>query len=60
MGILLLSSILGGAVIILAVIVVAVLVIGTVFFGIGKITRRGERKGNVRPPDDPRGRRPRA
>ena len=50
----------GGFLIILGVIVVAALVIGAVVYGIGRTTRREERGGNVKPPDDPRERSPRA
>jgi hypothetical protein len=49
-----------GIVVIVVVIVVAVLVIGGVFVGIGKGTRREERRGTVHPPDDPQRRPPRA
>jgi len=50
----------GGFLIILGVIVVAVLVIGSVWYGIGRASRREERGGNVHGSDDPRERAPRA
>jgi hypothetical protein len=50
----------GGFLIIAGVIVAAVVVIGLVWYGVGRTSRGEERTGNVRGPDDPRERAPRA
>ncbi len=51
---------LGGIVIIIAVVVAAIVVIGAVWYGLGRTSRREDRRGNVHAPDDPRSRSPRA